>query len=35
MPDRIPEADGNLCEIQPNEVIAKLAHQIVPGALPI
>ena len=34
-PDRIPEANRNLCKIQGNEVIAKLAHNIVAGRMPI
>jgi len=34
-PDRIPEANRNLCKIQGNEVIAELAQNIVAGRMPI
>ncbi len=33
--DGVPEANGDLRKIQSNEVITKLAHDIVTGSLPI
>ena len=34
-PDGIPEADGDIGNIQGDKVVAELAHKVVVGGLPI
>jgi hypothetical protein len=34
-PDGIPEADGDIGNIQGDKVVAELAHHVVVGGLPI